>query len=99
MKAIRNGRWKLVFPGKSRSYAPPATLGHDRYPGESITVEVPMGLYDLTIDPGEARNVIAQYPEIVKQLNEIADRYRHELGDGLTHIVGTEVRPAAVVTQ
>ena len=99
LKAIRDGRWKLVFPGKSRSYAPPATLGHDRYPGESITVEVPMGLYDLTIDPGEARNVIAQYPEIVKQLNEIADKYRRELGDGLTHVVGTEVRPAAVVTQ
>ena len=62
-------------------------------------MDVPTGLYDLAIDPGEDRNVIEQYPEIVKQLNAIADEYRHELGDGLTNTVGTEVRPAAVVGQ
>jgi len=38
-----------------------------------------------------------KYPEIVKQLNEIADRYRKEIGDDLTNHIGTEVRPAAKV--
>jgi hypothetical protein len=60
---------------------------------------VPMGLYDLATDPGEDRDVKDQYPEVVKQLNDIADNYRHELGDGLTNTIGTEVRPAAVVTK
>ncbi|MEO7048355.1 MAG: arylsulfatase, partial [Ferruginibacter sp.] len=92
-------RWKLVFPCKSQTYGPPATIGGDRYPGKYADVDVQMGLYDLTIDPGEDRNVITQYPEIAKQLNAIADTYRHELGDGLTNTSGTEVRPAAVVGQ
>jgi arylsulfatase len=56
-----------------------------------------MGLYNLSIDPGEDRNVIEQYPEKVKELNTIADKYRHEMGDGLTNIVGTEVRPPASI--
>ncbi|MEO6355512.1 MAG: arylsulfatase, partial [Ferruginibacter sp.] len=58
---------------------------------------VHLGLYNLSTDPGEDRDVKDQYPEVVKQLNEMAEKYRHELGDGLTHTVGTEVRPAAVV--
>jgi arylsulfatase A-like enzyme len=99
LKAIRNGRWKLVFPCTSQTYGPPATIGGDRYPGKYATVKVPMGLYDLATDPGEDRDVKDQYPEVVKQLNDIADNYRHELGDGLTNTIGTEVRPAAVVTK
>ncbi len=97
LEAIRNDEWKLVFPCLSETYGPPATIGRDGYPGKYATDSVHLGLYNLWTDPGEDRNVIAQYPEVVKQLNEIADKYRHELGDVLTHTVGTEVRPAAVV--
>lgn len=97
LKGIRKGHWKLVFPCSSQTYGPPATIGHDRYPGKYGQVEVPMALYDLSIDPGEDRDVKDQYPEVVKELSAIADKYRHELGDGLTHTVGTEVRPAAEV--
>jgi arylsulfatase len=53
-------------------------------------------LYHLTTDPGEDRDVKDQYPEIVKELTSIADKYREALGDGLTNHVGSEVRPAAV---
>ncbi|MEP7252320.1 MAG: sulfatase [Ginsengibacter sp.] len=97
LKAIRKGNWKLVFEATSQTYSAPATIGGDRYPGKYAQVKVPMGLYNLGIDPGEDRNVIKQYPEKVKELNAVADKYRHEIGDGLTNTVGTEVRPPAPI--
>lgn len=99
LKAIRKGKWKLVFPHNSRTYGPPATIGGDRYPGKNATIDVPLSLFDLTIDPGEDRDVKGQYPDVVKQLNTIADKYRDELGDGLTNKVGMKVRPAAVINK
>ncbi|ULQ51002.1 sulfatase family protein [Flavihumibacter fluvii] len=97
LKAIRKGPWKLVFPASSRSYSPPATIGNDGFPGEYSTESVPLALYNLYNDPGEDRDQKDQYPEVVKQLSKIADKYRQALGDGLTKSVGTEVRPAATV--
>lgn len=97
LKALRKGNWKLVFAATSQTYGPPATIGGDRYPGKYAAIKVPMGLYNLSIDPGEDRNVIDQYPEKVKELNAVADKYRHEMGDGLTNTVGTEVRPPALM--
>ncbi len=97
LKAIRKGNWKLVFAATSQTYGLPATIGGDRYPGKYGTMGVPLALYNLATDPGEDRDLKATYPEVVKQLNTIADTYRKELGDGLTNTVGSGVRPAAVV--
>jgi arylsulfatase len=54
-----------------------------------------LALYNLAIDPGEDRDLKDQYPEIVKQLQQVADKYRRTLGDGLNNMEGTEIRPAA----
>lgn len=51
-----------------------------------------MELYDLRQDPGERRNVIELYPEVVKKLQAEADKIRHELGDDLQGIEPTEQR-------
>ncbi|MDM1296426.1 sulfatase [Sphingobacterium sp. N143] len=95
LKAIRKGKWKLVFPAETETYESPATIGSDRYPGKYATITVPLALYNLAIDPGEDRDVKDQYPEVVKQLQQVADKYRHTLGDGLHQMEGTEIRPAA----
>ncbi len=95
LKAIRKGKWKLVFPHSSQTYGPPATIGGDRYPGKHGSMDVPLSLFDLSIDPGEDRDVKDNFPAVVKQLSKIADGYRRTIGDGLTKTVGTEVRPAA----
>ena len=97
LKAIRKGDWKLVFPCISQTYNSPATIGKDRHPGKYGTDSVRLGLYNLSTDPGEDRDVKDQYPEIVKQLNGIADKYRATIGDGLTNSVGSEVRPAGKI--
>jgi arylsulfatase A-like enzyme len=95
LKAIRKGNWKLVFPALSQTYNLPATIGKDGFPGKYGTDSVRLALFNLSTDPGEDRDVKDQNPDIVKQLSAIADKYRKEMGDGLTNTTGTEVRPAA----
>ena len=95
LKAVRSGQWKLVFPCTSRTYNRPGAIGADGYPGKYFDDSVSLALYDLRTDPGEARDVKEMHPEIVQQISLIADKYRKELGDGLTHQEGSEVRPAA----
>lgn len=97
LRAIRKGNWKLVFPCLSQTYSKPATIGRDGFPGKYGTDSLKLSLFNLYIDPGEDRDVKDQYPEVVKQLSAIADKYRKEIGDGLTNQVGSEVRPAAKV--
>ena len=45
-------------------------------------------------DVGETTNVLAQHPDVVKQLMEYVERAREDLGDSLTKRVGKNVRPA-----
>ena len=51
-------------------------------------------LYDLDADPGEATDVSAANPEVVKRLLDYAEVARADLGDSLTKRTGTGVRPA-----
>lgn len=73
-------------------------MGNDGWPGKYASDSVSLALYDLRTDPGETVDVQAQHPEVVEQLNAIADRYRKELGDDLTGIKGEGRRAAAVVS-
>jgi arylsulfatase A-like enzyme len=95
LEAIRKGQWKLVFPHKSKSYKvyPP---GNDGKSGRIAEVKVPMALYNLSVDPGETIDVQEQYPDIVKQLETLAEEYRKDLGDNLRGIEGTGTRPPAI---
>jgi len=97
LKAVRKGDWKLVLPCISQTYRKPGAIGHDGFPGVYGTDSVRLGLYNLFRDPGEEINLKDQFPEIVQQLTAIANKYRKEIGDGLTNQKGTEVRPAAIV--
>lgn len=95
LECIRQDKWKLVFPHQSRSYKahPP---GHDGFPGPTSQIDVPLALYDLSTDPGETIDVQEQHPDVVKQLEVLADKYRQDMGDDLTHVEGTGRRPAGV---
>ena len=98
LEAIRKGQWKLVFPHQSRSYKvyPPK---NDGWPGKTAQVSEPLALYDLSVDPGETMDVQTEHPDIVKQLEVLADQYRKELGDNLTHTTGAGTRPPAICEQ
>ena len=53
-----------------------------------------MALYDLRRDPGERYDVGEQHPDIVAQLEKIAEQTREELGDELQQRTGKQVRLA-----
>jgi arylsulfatase len=92
LKAVRRDDWKLMLPHTGRTYVGYAP-GKDGFPGkvnENDTVS--LALYDLRRDPGERYNVMDQYPDIVKELQEVAEIAREDLGDNITGRVGKNLR-------
>ncbi len=90
--SVRQGKWKLVFPHKYRSYIG-VEPGKDGFPGpyaKGVLTEIE--LYDLDNDISETKNLADQYPEIVAELKIIGDSARKALGDRLYNMKGEEVR-------
>jgi len=97
LEAVRIGDWKLVLPHPSRTYLK-YPVGKDGHPGqvdENFPAE--MALYDLRRDPGERYDMQHQFPEIVKDLQEVADKAREDLGDDLMNKPGSNRRPSGMV--
>jgi arylsulfatase A-like enzyme len=91
LHAVLMGRWKLHFP---HTYP---TLGGR--PGGKGGLPVPyqqaridLALFDVARDPGETHNVVAEHPDVVAKIRQLADRMRAELGDSATKQQGTGVR-------
>jgi arylsulfatase len=93
LEAIRYRNWKLVLPHESHSYT--GLHGMGGKPGVQGRVSVPMALYDLAHDPGEAYDVQQLYPEVVEKILGFAEDARRDLGDRLTNRVGENVRMPA----
>lgn len=69
--AIRQGKWKLIMGLGSGGWSKPA--GGAPEPGG------PRGqLYDMQADPGEARNLWLDRPEVVARLTRLLDKCREE---------------------
>ena len=54
-------------------------------------------LFDLEADLSELTNLAAKNPEVVKQLEALAEQCREDLGDSRTHSPGKNIRPAGKV--
>jgi arylsulfatase A-like enzyme len=92
LQAIRNERWKLVFPHQYRSIAGQKGRNDGKpVDYQNRKVEKPE-LYDLENDVGESTNVIDANPEQAAALKLLADQWRNELGDSLTGKKGNAVR-------
>ena len=89
LSGIRSGKWKLMFP---QQYAVPSPSGKDGIHGERSFEEMELSLYNLDLDVGERRNLVHQYPEVVKELESLAEQARADLGDG-TDRLGANRRP------
>jgi arylsulfatase A-like enzyme len=93
LQAIRNDRFKLVFPHKYRTLnGRPGGTGGIPVPYQTETAK--QALYDLDNDVSETTDVSDRFPEVVATLEKAAKAYREELGDRLTKTSGTAVRPA-----
>lgn len=70
LQAVRAGGWKLYLPLPMKF----TNLQRKGAPAQA-------GLYDVRHDVGEAHEVSAQHPEVVRRLTALAERARAELGD------------------
>ena len=96
LEAVRRLNWKLVFPHSGRSYEgyEPGKNGLGGRVNGNFPFEA--GLYDLRRDPGERYNLYEFFPEVVEELNMIAQKAREDLGDELTGHEGANRRPAGM---
>jgi arylsulfatase A-like enzyme len=71
LHAVRKDKWKLALPDRKKFF---------RYAKDDIAVTSPE-LYDLGNDMSEKYNIADQHPNIVKQLLDIAEHARDDIGD------------------
>jgi arylsulfatase A-like enzyme len=96
LQAVRRGPWKLHFPHEYRALAEP---GADGRPGRYETRRIGRELFDLAHDPGESADMAGAHPEIVAELERLAEAARADLGDTLTGRTGANVRPPGRVAE
>jgi arylsulfatase A-like enzyme len=92
LQSVRNERFKLTFPHSYRTMAGrPGGSGGRPAPYSSAKIE--KSLFDLDADVGETTDVSDQFPEVLAQLEAIAEQARADLGDTLTKRKATGARP------
>ncbi len=97
LHGVRYGRWKLYFPHRYRTMKDQQP-GKDGLPGKYSIIDLRrIALYDVVSDPGETKDVASQNPEIVTEIERLADGMRERLGDALKGVEGKENRAAAKV--
>ncbi len=87
LQAMRSGKWKLILPHKYRSLNG-RKGGDNGLPVSYETNTAELGLYDLSQDIGEQKNLARQHPEIVAELMKKIEAMRADLGDKLTKTQG-----------
>ncbi|MFT5466953.1 MAG: arylsulfatase A [Verrucomicrobiales bacterium] len=91
LQAVRSGKWKLILPHKYRSLD--GKVGRDDgIPISYVNFEAELGLYDVTEDIGEKKNLAEEHPEVVAELMKKVKAMRAELGDTLTKTQGAARR-------
>ena len=93
LHAVRMGPWKLHFPHDYRTLngRPGGTGG---IPTRYEEGKIELALFNLQEDPSEMTNVAAQHPDVVAQIQQLADRMRSDLGDAATKTKGSGRRSA-----
>jgi arylsulfatase A-like enzyme len=80
LEAVRKGDWKLHFTKRQRT---PDGMEHQ-----------PLNeLYNLREDVGESVNLYDTQPDVVKELEAVAEEFRQTLGDARHNREGAEIRP------
>ncbi|XZE53666.1 sulfatase-like hydrolase/transferase [Planctomycetaceae bacterium SH139] len=91
LQAVRNERFKLVFPHSYRTLDG-RVGGTGGTPVNYSQAMASYALYDLDNDLGETTDVAAQHPAVVEQLEAVAAAARIDLGDKLTKTAGENRR-------
>jgi len=82
LEAVRKGKWKLHLPHGYRSYENMIPADHDGSPAQTHQGKIEFALYNLETDASEKINLLESYPDIVKELKELAESERRKLDAG-----------------
>jgi arylsulfatase A-like enzyme len=99
LQAVRKGNWKLILPHESPTFEGIAMKDNGFPTDNPKKINVPLALYDLRRDPAERNDLQNLYPDIVKDLQKIANEAREDLGDDLMKVPSKNSRPCGVVNQ
>lgn len=89
LRAVRAGKWKLVFP---HTFASLKAGGKDGKPGMYVPKKTALALYHLEADRAEKVNLVEKHPDVVKRLQALAEKMRADLGDSLRKVAGKGAR-------
>jgi arylsulfatase A-like enzyme len=78
LEAVRSGRWKLHFPHAYRTLAG-REGGAGGMPVRYEQAETGLALFDLAADPGESRDLVEDFPEVVGRLTAMAQAFDADL--------------------
>jgi arylsulfatase len=93
LHGVRYNKWKLYFPHNYRTMTGQVP-GRDGLPGTYKYIDLAeIELYDVSSDPSETQNVAGENPQVVKHIQQLANKMRSRLGDALTGVEGAETRP------
>jgi len=98
LQAVRSGQWKLHVPHGYGSVVG-GVIANDGAVGSYNWTRIGLALYDLERDPGETTDVAEQHPDVVERLMGFIEAARHELGDAITGVEGSGVRPPGRVAE
>lgn len=70
-----DGKWKLHLPHNYRTLIQP---GKDGMPGKYRQAKIGLSLFDMTADPGEKTNALAQRPDIAARLQKLAQEHQRQ---------------------
>ncbi len=91
LQAVRMGKWKLHFPHGYRTLNG-RKGGTGGIPVKYDSARIELSLFNLEEDTGETKNVADDHPDIVKQIQSLADTMRKDLGDSRLKVQGNGVR-------
>jgi arylsulfatase len=82
LEAVRKGKWKLHLAHAYRSYVDMIPAARDGLPATTHQRQITLSLYNLDADPGETKNLAAENPAVVKELQDLASSERKKLDAG-----------------
>lgn len=87
LQAVRKGKWKLHLP---HGYEHVTQAGNQGERGKSETRNIELSLFDLEADIAESKNVAAQHPGVVAELEALAGKFDAGLNSGKRKPAGVE---------
>lgn len=100
LQAIIYDKWKLVFPHVYRTIPAGTELRNDGLPVKYTHIRLEQEqLFDLSTDPGETEDLHTDFPQVVKMLQEFAEKARSDMGDQLTKRIGSGSREPGRISE